>query len=630
MARNNDTGWIDDPTQLDKVIESCKTERSSDRQLSRFLLQLRYARPTNESSGVNITGPAFLDAFQSVVKQIGYNQFLEVTDACTAKICQPLRTKVKPVAAKPDIARMCTLLNRLQDGVLDTCNFLDEATQAWEDSYCCPCGFVLFEIEPQTREIRCHRADPMSAYWHWSEGRGPIHFYLQEAVSREVLLERYPGAKDAIERAPQWTPEHLLGVDPPTSGESDTVCMNRGWRRKIGDQDGRHVITVNKTVLNGDGKGDVWPYDFFPLSVFRSRWDHKGFGGVPMGRYIAPHHMAINRLARIAEDSFKGAVPLLMAHRESKKDGMSDVPYQVFKWEGAVPPQVVPTNPVSEQVLKRIDYHDMKAYAIAGVNKALAAGQKPAGINSGVALREFIDLADARLNEYQKHWEKGWQMAGHIVVAFANELKRVKVRPDADANGELMDEINVKDIKLDRNDYRITYSLTSALSKSVSGLLSDLGDFKDLGFIDQTDMAEAIGDKVPDLQAVMDRVTAHRRLAARMVQTAIEQGKIPVPPSAMQGQQGLDAIVVLGQQAWCQAMVTPERYSPENLEALRRLMKLAQAKKGAPLPAMPSIKPGEPIPQNATMPVGVPQIPGAPVVAHNQYEAASLGITPQQ
>jgi hypothetical protein len=608
MASNTGKSWLEDPRQLDNVIESVKGEGTSDRYLSRFYAQLRYARPMNvaPTTGLTNAAPAFLDGFLSVVKQIGYNQFMEVTDACTAKICQPLRPKVKPTAAKPDIARMCTLLNRLQDGVLDTCDFLAEATQAWEDIYCFTLGTVLFEIEPSIREISCHRTDPILNYWSRHEGRNPIHFYMQEAVSRDVLLERYPHAKNEIERAPQWTPEHMLGVDPPSSGNPDTVCINRGWRRKIGDEAGRHVVTVNKAVLNGGGEGEEWPYDFFPLAFFRGRWDHHGFGGVPLGRYIAPHHMAINRLARIAEDSFKGAVPLLMSHKDSKKGEMNDVPYQVFKWEGAIPPQVVPTNPVSEQVLRRIDYHDAKAYAIAGVNKALGAGQKPAGINSGVALREFIDLADARMNEYQKHWEAAWRQAGHIIVAFANELKKVRVRSASDANAELMEEIDVRAIKLDRNDYRISYGLTSALSKSVTGLLADLQDFKDLGFVDQVDMAEAIGDKVPDLQSVMDRVTAARRLAAKMVQTALEKGEIPTPPSAMQGQQGLDAIVLLGQQAWSQAMINPERYTPENLEALRRLMKLAQAKKGAPLPAMPTVQPGAPIPQNAIMPIGTP------------------------
>ena len=604
MGQSRKTDWVEDPKLLNQTIEELRTEANSDRHTSRFLLQLRWARPTNvvPTSTSASTGRAFLDDFISIVKQIGFNTFLEVTDACTAKICQPLRPRVIPVAAKPDIARLCTLLNRLQDGVLDTCDFLSEATQAWEDAYCTPVGVVLFEIEPQTKEIRCHRVDPLSVFWARAEGRNPVHLYIVEAVSRMVLVERYPERESEIMAAQSWNYETVMGVDPPGSADSDTVCLNRGWRRKLGEEDGRFVVSVGATVLNGDGEGESWPYDFFPVSVFRSRWDHRGFGGVPMGRYIAPHHMAINRLARIAEDSFKGAVPIIWSHQDSGLNELSDIPYQVRKWKGVIRPEVSQTNPVSEQLLRRIDYHDMKAYAVAGVNKALAAGQKPAGINSGVALREFIDLADARMNEYQKHWEAAWRQAGHIIVALANELKRVKVRSRADANGELMEEIDVKSIRLDRNDYRITYKLTSSLSKTLPGLLSDLGDFRDLGLIDQVDMAEVIADKAPDLQATMDRTTAPRRLAAKMVQTALEKGEIPVVPSAQQGQAGLDAIVLLGSQAWSQAMITPGRYPAENLEVLRRLIRVAQAKKGAPVPAVQPVPPGRPIPQGATMP----------------------------
>lgn len=624
--------WLDDPRQLDSTIEVCKSESSSDRMIAKYLLQMRYARPTNVSPGPGFSGantPTFMDGFLSIVKQIGYNQLLEVTDACTAKICQPLRPRVIPTAAKPDIARLCTLLNRLIDGVLDTCHFADEATSAWEDSYCCPNGFVLFEIEPQIQEIRCHRIDPLYAYWHRAEGREPLHFYVREAVSRTVLTERYPEFEDEIKRASTWQPEHILGVDPPTAGDPDTVCLNRGWRRRTGDEDGRYVVTVGKTVLNGETdehgerKGEKWDFDFFPVAVARNRWDHKGWAGVPMGRFIAPHHAAINRLARIAEDSFKGAVPIVWSHAQSKLNSISDIPYQIGKWEGTTPPRVEQVNPVSQQVLARIDYHDAKSYALAGINKAIAQGQAPKGVVAAVAMREVVALADARAYEYQRHWESLYRDAGHIIVAFAQKLKSARAR-STDANAELMEEIDPKEIKLGRNDYRISYSLTSALAKDVAGLMSDLGEFKDLGFVDTVDMAMAIGDKVPDLQAIMDNVTASKRLAAKMVQDAIEKGEIPTTPSTMQD---LDQIIILGKQAWCRAMITPDRYPAKNREALRRLMRIAQARKTQPTlqAQQQTVAPGTPVAPGALLTTGGP---GNQRVAHNQYEAASMGIAP--
>jgi hypothetical protein len=629
MATISNVGWIKDPRLVEQTIDSCKTEQASDRYLSRFLLQMRYARPSSVESIGNpssrIIRPTFMDGFLTAVRQIGYNQLLEVTDACTAKICQQLRPKVVPVASKPDIVRLCTLLNRLIDGVLETCDFLAEQTSAWEDTYCCPIGAVLFEIEEKTREIRCGRINPLHAYWHRQEGRNPIHFYYEEFLPREVVLERWPDFEREIMSAPRQTPEHILGVDPPSVSTVDTIRVCRAWRRKMGAEDGRYVVSINRNVVNGDGEGEPWAFDFFPLAISRCRWDFSGFGGVPMGRYIAPHHMAINRLARIAEDSFKAAVPRWSSHASSKCNEISDVPVSIMKWEGSVEPKLQSTNPVSDQVLARIDYHDAKSYAIGGINKSIAQGQAPNGVVAAVAMREVQALADARANEYEKHWENSYEQAGHIVVAFAHYLKKVHVRSKSDANAELMEEIDVRSIALDKNDYRVSYGVSSALSKTIPGLLSDLQEFKDLGLVDMIDVAQAIGDKVPDLAAVVDRVTSHKRLAAKMVQDALERGEIPVPPSASMGQQGLDAIIILGQQAWCSSMLTPDRYTPEGREALRRLMRISAAKKAPPAPPAPTVAPAQPIPQGSLVGVGTP---GSQRIAHNQYEAASMGVAP--
>lgn len=623
----NDTAQniLEDPSNADDFLESCKRSNSSDRTMSKFLLQLRWARPSSDFGGADIDS-RFLDGFLAITEQVGYNQFLEVSDACTARICKPLRPRVVPVAAKPNIGRSCTLLNRLQDGVIDTCNFLAEATSAWEDGYCVPCGFVLFETEPSNQEIRCRRTDPLA--WHWlrGEGRNPIHLCFEDYVSRSIMLERYPAFESEIIAAQDAGPESIIGVDPPASNNEGVIKVSHVWRRKVGEKAGIHIVAIGRTVLNGDGKGEEWPYDFFPVAVFRNRWDYRGFGGVPLGRYISPHHIAMNKLARTADESFKGAIPLILSHKDSGLNELSDVPYQVAKWKGTAEPRVQATNPVSDQVLRRIDYHDLKSYALAGINKALAAGQAPKGVTAAVAMREIVELADARANEFQKQWEAAWEMAGHIIVALANELKKVRIR-STNANQELLSEIDVTGVKLDRNDYRIRYSLTSALSQSVSGLLSDLGEFKDLGFITPVQMAIALGDKVPDLQAEIDAQTAPYRLAQKQVQTALDEGEVPTPPSRMMGQEGLDAIVVIGQKAWCQAMLNPERYSPENLEALRRLMKASIARKGAPQVALSRIQPGEPIPSSGIVPIGTPVAPGmAGQIARNKYEAASLGV----
>ena len=172
----DEQGCFQNPANLEKTIDSWAMQSNSDRQFTWFYLQLRYARPTSialtTSSGQTTS---LTDAFMSATRQLGYNIAAEVTDACTAKICQRLRPRVIPVAAKPDIARACTLYNRLLDGVVERCNFLEENTQSWEDAYCAPCGFTLFEADKEAHEIKARRTDPLSWFWNRDEGRFPVY-----------------------------------------------------------------------------------------------------------------------------------------------------------------------------------------------------------------------------------------------------------------------------------------------------------------------------------------------------------------------------------------------------------------------------------------------------------------------
>lgn len=626
--------WDEDPSKLDGALTAAKSETNKDLPHYKFYAYLRYARPTSAGLGGSAggnggTGEApsahLLDSFAQITDQLGHNITAEVNDACTAKICQRLRAKTIPVAAKPDIARACTLYSRIQDGVIEQTNFFEEATRAWEDIYSFPNGYVFFEIDDGSRSILSRRFDPRHVYYLTEEGINPVHLYAEEAMSRSVVLAMFPDMKMEIEAAAEWSPEKFPGVTKPSLGHADTIKVIRAWKRRVGSVDGRYIMSLEGgKVLNGKPEkgvrtGQPWKYDFFPFAVFRGRYDFAGFGGIPLGRTSAPYHLRINRLTRIADDSFVGAVPIVWSPISSKLDELSNIPFQIGKYAGNQPPTVQQLNPVSEQVLAERREAKQACYEAFGINRSIAQGQAPKGVTAAVAIRETIGLADARAAEYQKHWERGWRDAGHIIVAFANELKKLKVRP-TDPNSDIMEELDVSTFRLDRDDYRVTFGLTSALSQSIHGLISDLAELKDLGTIDAITVAKAIGNKIPDVQAEVDRITAAHRLAEKMVQDALEKGIIPVPPSGkMMGKEGNAALILLCRQAWCGAMVNPGRYSPRNLEILRKLHRSAEAKDGAPLPQIQTVTPGGAIAPNAITTIGAPVVqpvqPVAPVGA---------------
>jgi hypothetical protein len=520
------------------------------------------------------------------------------------------------------------------DGVFETSDFLAQATQAWEDAYCVPVGLVRFRVDMSTKQIIAERSDPTGWYWHRAEGRNPVHLYHEEQVSKTVLCEQHPEFEEQIMDAPPWSPVKLMGVDPAAlamNKDEATVRVCHGWRRKLGDEAGYYVKTCNGVVLNGEidkkrgAQGEEWKYDFFPVAAFRNRWDFRGFGGIPMGRFIAPHHLALNRVCRVIEDSLKGAVPWFTYHKDSGLNGdeISDMPWQGVPWEGPQPPTVFTPNPVSQQALSERDYHREMIYAIAGVNRMLAAGQKPAGVTAASAIREVIDLADARLNEYQKFWEAGYRQAGHIVCALVNDIKGFKVK--AGASAELMEEIRLSDINISRDDYRLQYGLTSALSQSVAGRMQDAKELQDLGIIGRPGVARIVGEKTPDVAKDVDMITAPMRLAEKMIENALDKGAMPIAPGPSMGQEGIDAVIMLGSQAWCSSQINPSMYPARNREVLRRLVAMAKTIKAGPAPAPQPVLPAAPIPAGAVVPQGLAAPMPAPTPA-----PAPMPAPPQQ
>jgi hypothetical protein len=595
--------WFDDATQLESTITTLRQEHAASRNLDKTLLRLYYQRPVSATN--DPTRPYAEISTYETIQQLGFGLTREVVDASCAQTCIPLRANVEARGGDFKTDKLCKDLGRLVDGIVDATEFGTAiAPRCYKDGEITTAGWVEWFVNEQTGEIDCNRKNPLNVYSHYDEGDEPANLYTVDAVPRHVLKARFPEKAAEISQLPAYKVPSIVGVTSPGARGGDSVRVNTARRIRLGNTNGKYTITSGDLVLSESD----WAYDFHTLVPFIWDDDHEGIGGVSLARVIAPYHVWSNLLVRTVYDSLMGAVPSVLAHVDSLVDQFSDLPFQKQFWDGPYKPEIYTPNPVSPQVLEQIDRLRDRAHAEGGVNIHAAQGTRPQGLNSAPAQREWVDIGSIRGRQQQRTWERAHRLSAKAIVGLASSAYRNKAMAmRAPGTNELLEIKFPKDLK--ESQYQITFPLSSGLSQTVSGRLEQSETLKNLGVIDVRDVARNVAGVVPDIERLADRANAPRDLAEQMVDRALSDGVFTMP-SAIQGDQGLDELIKIASEEYQRAQMS-NRYPPENVEQLRRLIRAAQARRPKPAPPAPP-PPQKPIPVEVVGPGAAPAMPPGP------------------
>lgn len=153
-----------------------------------------------------------------------------------------------------------------------------------------------------------------------------------------------------------------------------------------GSNDGRHVIAIdNFTLLDEEWERDTFPFCFI-------RWTERllGFWGQGLAEQLTGIQVEINKLLRNIQEQMHLATPKVFVEAGSKisKAHINNEIWGIIEYAGTPPTFYVPKT-VSGEIFSHLDRLFSRAYEIAGVSVLAAQSKKPAGLESGVALREF-------------------------------------------------------------------------------------------------------------------------------------------------------------------------------------------------------------------------------------------------
>lgn len=543
-------------------IQSNQSYKSSD--------NLRHARLYGNYEMVGLDSYSYSRVEQSynTSHRVTLNIIQSLIDTVVAKIT---KNKPKPTFLTDNgdwkLQQKAKKLNKFIEGLFYSCNFYDQATQAFTDA--CIFGTGAIKIFKEEGEIKAERVfieeliiDDVEGYY--SE---PRQIHQKKYIHKDVLKEMFPEYESAIEDATKVEDKYSTSM---RGNQSDMVQVIESWHLKSGPnaKDGIHSLTIaNKTLFSEEYTKDTFPFVFF-------RWNKKpvGFFGQGLSEQLQGIQLEINKILRTIQVSMHlVSVPKLLVEASSKivTAHLNNKIGGVIKYAGT-PPQYAPLGGVPSELFSHLDRLFQRGYEISGVSQLSAQSSKPAGLNSGKALRTYNDLETERFLTVAKRYEQTFLDAAKIMVSMARdmyeaeEILKVKVKGQS-----FIETIEWKDVDIEEDKYMMSIFPTSALSTNPSARLDDVQELLQAGFISKEEGMKLLD--FPDLKSTMSYLNSALEDIERMIESMISQGKYETP----EPYQNLELGIQKCQQAYL--LYKSQNAPDERLELLRRWIEDANA-----------------------------------------------------
>lgn len=446
----------------------------------------------------------------------------------------------------------------------------------------------------------------------------PRQMHHRVPIDRETLKSQFPDSVKEIDAASSSMGAHprmWAGYRPL---ERNEVMVLESWRLPLGTpkharyKSGRHTIVIEGATL----LDEEWHKPFFPFAVMVWEEPVEGWYGIGLVERNVGTQVALNRRnLQIERQNDQGAfpttwIPLADANLRNQVVTQNAIG-TLAVYRGATPPKTEIPQAVSQQTYQDADRLESKIFENSGVSRMASQAVKPAGIETGVALREYRDQTTQRFAMQEKRYERFFLDTIVLVLDCCKDLG--KDAPTMSRRTRFGGR-KLEWAKVDMTDVRIQIGAASTLSRTRAGRMQTVIEWAQAGIISQDD-ARRLMDH-PDLERAMSLYTA----AIENVEHCLEEiadGNIVMPEPFM----NLKLLVWRAQQEYLNwsADGAPE----EILEALRALIVQAAWMLGGhddmaqnaaavgPDMSAPDVaaQPGMPVPGAPMPPTGMPMMP---------------------
>lgn len=428
----------------------------------------------------------------------------------------------------------------------------------------------------------------------------PRQLYRIKLVDRDVLMANFPKFKDKIESAANAYPDNSADSSKTVA---DLVMVVEGWHLPSGKdaKDGRHIIACSAgALIDEEYNKDKFPFAFIHYAPRMLGFWAQGVAERQMGT-----QMELNSILYTISKAIKlVGVPRIFQSAGSKvaKTAHNNEIGVIITYQGEKPSyEVAPCNApeLYAERDKLIEY----GYRQEGVSMMAAASAKPAGLNSGEAIRSYDDISNDRFASTERRWSNFFVDLAYQVIDKAMDIsiehgKYSTVYPNKDGTKQ----IDLPKAEILKDTFVIQCFTQSALPKDPAGRLAKITEMVQSGMITIQEGRRLLD--YPDLEQIEKLANAGEERIFQILDKIIETGSYTPPDPFMDlqlaSQFTVQYINLYGASGLEESKMDKLRTFHTQVQALMQAAQQPVAAPAAPTPqAVPEAPPTNPLIPNA-------------------------------
>lgn len=458
---------------------------------------------------------------------------MNVVQSCVdTKVARISQDQPRPVFLTDDgdykERKLAKELNRFTMGEFYQTKAYEKGEQILRDCQIFGTG-VLKIIETLDNKVGLQRRLITELLFDHVEARidAPRQMYEFALIDRSVLAEYFPEYKEQIATAEQAFPDNSADSNRTVS---DQVMVVEAWHLPSSKtaRDGRHSIVCSSGCIFDE----EYTKDKFPFVFLHDSNPVLGAWGQGVPERLMGTQIEINKLLITISRSINlVGVPRVFVEQGSAvtKTAHNNEIGGIITYKGMKPiyevaPCMAPE--VYAQLQRLVEY----AYNQEGVSTMAAQSKKPAGLDSGKAIRENDDIQDTRFATLQKHWQTFFEDLSYQIMDKAMDIAREQgsyqtVYPDKHG-AHTIDLPNIDRLK---DPFVIQCFDSSSLPRDPAGRLQTVVEMAQAGMI-SSDEARRLLD-FPDIEQIDKLQNAGEERIFKILDDIVEEGKYTPPDS---------------------------------------------------------------------------------------------------
>lgn len=536
VTLNNDAWWKSEGEDAAKMLfEEIKTITFQD--TARLQMLNRYIKLYTGRDNVTIQTQNLIsrlklipDVSKVVEDSLRYNVVQSSINTLHSKICKR-KEKVRMLTSGGSWQqqRLAQRADRMLYGAFMQARVHEINMMQTLDSYWSGSGFVQVGHRLRGGKVelclnRIHPAEIIVDYED-SENGDPQTMRRIKSVPVELLLNKYPSKRSQIELL--TVPTHFQASTYDRLSRRVLVC--EAWHLPQDDgTGGRHILAIENAILDEEG------YDEFTFPIIKQDyiWAPIGYYGIGVAELLAGHQTELDQLLTYRQACLKrGSNPRTYIEKSSlvSHAQLNNDINPIVEYSGTMPQQEV-APPYADQLFRDIEDIYQKAFREVGVSDLAATSQKPPGLNSGRALREFSDIESERFqtagqNRQIAHQDIARAMIKEIKLinklAKSNKEYRKAQRKVMSYDREFgLESFDLTEIEEMGDEFMIQNHNTSMFPQKPEGQLEFAQELAQAGVIGQNDALELLD--FPDTSAVLTRQLASNQFPRKTIELMLD------------------------------------------------------------------------------------------------------------